>query len=80
MTHDLAQTRASRLRATLSGAALQRSLTVAVVVGTILNLINQWEAITGAASIAWIKGALTYFVPFAVSTYATYAASNSDKR
>jgi len=39
------------------------------VVGTILNLINQGDAILEATSLNWIKIILTYFVPYAVSTY-----------
>ena len=42
---------------------------VALVVGTILNLINQGDAIFGATSLNWVKIVLTYFVPYAVSTY-----------
>jgi hypothetical protein len=40
-----------------------RSLYVALVVGTVLNLINQGDAILGAGSVNWLKLALTYFVP-----------------
>ena len=39
------------------------------VVGTILNLINQGDAILGATSLNWIKIILTYLVPYAVNTY-----------
>ena len=46
-----------------------RSGYVAIVVGTILNLINQGDAIFEATSINWIKIVLTYFVPYAVCTY-----------
>ena len=46
-----------------------RSGCVAIVVGTILNLINQGDAILEATSLNWIKIILTYFVPYAVSTY-----------
>jgi hypothetical protein len=46
-----------------------RSFYVAVAVGTILNLINQGDALLGAGPVNWIKIALTYFVPYAVSTY-----------
>jgi hypothetical protein len=46
-----------------------RSGCVALVVGTILNLINQGDVIFGAMSINWTKIVLTYFVPYAVSTY-----------
>jgi len=50
-----------------------RSFYVATVVGTILNLINQGDALFGPGSINWIKIALTYFVPYAVSTYGAVA-------
>jgi hypothetical protein len=38
-------------------------------VGTILNFINQGDALLGAASINWFKVVLTYLVPYAVCTY-----------
>ena len=37
--------------------------------GTILNLINQGDTLLGAGSINWLKIALTYIVPYCVSTY-----------
>jgi len=40
-----------------------------MVVGTLLNLINQGDALFGTASIHWMKAALTYLVPYFVSTY-----------
>ena len=46
-----------------------RSGCVAIVVGTILNFINQGDAIPEATSLNWIKIVLTYFVPYAVCTY-----------
>jgi hypothetical protein len=39
------------------------------VVGTILNLINQGDAVFDGGSINWIKVLMTYVVPYAVSTY-----------
>ncbi len=47
----------------------RRSLVVATVVGTLLNLINQGDALLGAESINWLKAVLTYIVPYCVSTY-----------
>ena len=47
----------------------RRSLTVALVVGTVLNLINQGDAILAMAPVSWLKVALTYCVPYAVCTY-----------
>jgi hypothetical protein len=52
----------------------RRSLYVALVVGTVLNLINQGDAILGAGSINWIKLSLTYLVPYAVCTYGAVCA------
>ena len=46
-----------------------RSLYIAAVVGTILNLINQGDALFGATPLNWIKIMFTYLVPYAVSTY-----------
>lgn len=46
-----------------------RAAKLAAVVGTLLVLINQWEAAVGASSMDWVKVALTYCVPYMVSTY-----------
>ena len=67
------------LRRTLTGAALLRSLLVALVVGTMLNLINQGpELFTGQRVVLW-KLALTYVVPFLVASYGSYAAFRSSR-
>jgi len=47
----------------------RRSLYVALVVGTILNVINQGDLLVSAEPINWLKLSLTYCVPFCVSTY-----------
>jgi hypothetical protein len=47
----------------------RRSLYVALIVGTLLNLINQGDALLGLASVNWLKMTLTYCVPYAVCTY-----------
>jgi hypothetical protein len=57
------------IRYSFSDGTLWRSGCVALVVGTILNLINQGDTIFGAASINWTKIVLTYLVSYAVSTY-----------
>jgi hypothetical protein len=56
-------------RYAVSGGILRRSLAVALFVGTVLNVINQGDAIFGTASLNWLKLILTYCVPYAVSTY-----------
>jgi hypothetical protein len=67
-------TREEALSRTFEWPAVRRSLTVALVVGTILNLINQGDALLGAGTLVLWKLLLTYFVPFAVASYGSYAA------
>jgi hypothetical protein len=64
----------------LSDGIPQRSLYVALVVGTILNLINQGDALFGPGPINWVKVLLTYLVPYVVSTYGavSYRLSRPD--
>jgi hypothetical protein len=47
----------------------RRSVNVAAVVGTCLNLINQGDALLSGGPVNWLKVALTYAVPYCVSTY-----------
>jgi hypothetical protein len=51
----------------------RRSLMAAIFVGTILNLINQGDALFGGRSINWLKLMLTYIVPYCVATYGAVA-------
>ncbi|MEM6387608.1 MAG: nitrate/nitrite transporter NrtS [Pseudomonadota bacterium] len=53
---------------------LIRSLKVSAIVGTILNLINQPEALFGDAPLVLWKVLLTYSVPFLVATYGAMTA------
>ena len=60
---------------------LLRSSKIMLVVGTILNLINQGDALFGAAAFNLPKALLTYSVPFFVSLYAAVAARlEADRR
>lgn len=61
-------------RRTFQWATVKRSITVAVIIGTILNGINQGEALLGGQPLVIWKLLLTYFVPFAVASYGSYAA------
>jgi len=47
----------------------RRSFYVAVLVGTILNLINQGDALWRGAPLNLWKLVLTYAVPYCVATY-----------
>ncbi len=48
---------------------VKRSLIIAVIVGTILNLINQGDAMVDPSKFELLKCVLTYMVPYFVSTY-----------
>lgn len=62
----------------LSDGVPRRSLYVALIVGTILNLINQGDAFLGHTPVSWLKIVLTYSVPYGVCTYgAVYAQLRS---
>lgn len=70
---------AEAARRTLTGTSLRRSLLVAVIVGTALNIINQGpEMLAGKWPVIW-KLVLTYVVPFLVASYGSYAALRSSR-
>jgi len=52
----------------------RNAIRIALVVGSILNLINQGPAIWSGADVSLMNVALNYFVPFCVSSYS--AAKN----
>lgn len=56
---------------------LRKTVTVALVVGTVLFCINQLDVVLrGDANTAvWVKGAITYLVPFVVSNFGILVAS-----
>jgi hypothetical protein len=62
---------------TFAWSSVRRSLVVAVLIGTILNAINQGPEILTGHWPVWWKLLLTYFVPFAVASYGSYAAFDS---
>ena len=47
----------------------RRSFAVALIVGTILNLINQGDALVRGAELDFTKIILTFAVPYCVATY-----------
>jgi hypothetical protein len=59
---------------------LRRTLQIALVVGTILTLINQADVIVGgdATAITWVKAALNYCVPFIVSNLGLLAGKRAE--
>ncbi len=50
----------------LDKTMLIKAARVAAVVGTILLVINQYDALFGTATIRWVPALLTYCVPFCV--------------
>ena len=62
------------LRRVFRPPIVQRSLLVALIVGSILNLINQGGALIGGTGLIYWKLALTWCVPFAVSSFGSYTA------
>lgn len=62
----------------IKGHFLQRRwFFVAAIVGTLLNLINQWEAMLGEAVLDYPKLMLTYIVPYCVSSMSAWQAKES---
>lgn len=73
-------TAGAALRTALAPAIARRSLLVAAVVGTVLNLINQGDVVLAGEQPQWLKIALTYAVPFFVATYGAYCAASTQAR
>ena len=65
---------ASPLKQALSGRLLRRSLWTMLVVGAVLNLINQGDAILAGGPFDVPKLLLTFAVPFCVATWGAYSA------
>lgn len=57
-----------------TGAQLRQSLIVTLLVGSLLNAINQGDALLHGGQINWTKLALTYAVPFCVASYGAWSA------
>jgi hypothetical protein len=62
------------LKLTFSGPILRRSLLVALVVGTVLNAINQGPELIGGEPVVLWKLLMTFCVPFLVASYGAYSA------
>ena len=64
----------------LSWPYARRSLIMALIVGTLLNAINQGDVFVNGGLVNWFKVALTYCVPFLVATYGAWSALRSIAR
>ena len=65
---------AKALRQAFSRQDSMRALRVALVVGTILNVINQGSQFSSPGEIDIMRAMLTYAVPYFVATYGAYSA------
>ena len=56
---------------------LRKTVAIALFVGTVLFCINQLDVVVrgDATPLVWVKGAITYLVPFAVSNAGLLVAS-----
>lgn len=57
------------LRTARAAHIVRNAFKVALVVGTILNLINQGERLVQGMPLSWWHVAMNYLVPYCVSTY-----------
>ena len=52
-----------------SALVVKLALRTSMIVGSVLNIINQGDALLGAARLDLVKLALTYCIPYCVCTY-----------
>lgn len=60
-------------------AILLRGLIVAILVGTLLTLINQFERVMTLSPLNWWKMGLSYVVPFCVSVFSALAVRSRSR-
>ena len=70
----MSNVRYGALRRALSWHIVRRSVATMVIVGSILNFINQGDALWSLGAVNWWKLLLTYCVPFCVATFGAYSA------
>jgi len=70
----------SWLRRATSNGVPRRSLFVALVVGSILNMINQWDGLFGDAALGLLQLSLNFVVPYLVATYGAVSMRQSSAR
>ncbi len=60
---------------------LRSTVTIALIVGTVLFVINQLDVVVrgDATAVVWIKATVTYVVPFCVSNAGVLVASRVER-
>ena len=61
----------------LEGRDFRKAIVTALVVGSILTLINQWQALFGPEPFKWLAFVLTYCVPFIVFLWGRLSSLSS---
>jgi hypothetical protein len=58
----------------------RRCFVIALAVGTVLSVINQWDALTSGdvPPVVWLRIAANYLVPFVVSNLGALASFESE--
>lgn len=64
----------SLFKQVFTGPQLRQSLIVTLLVGSLLNVINQGDVLLNDGPVDWIKLSLTYAVPFCVASYGAWSA------
>ena len=67
-------------RLATSNGVPQRAAVVAAIVGTVLTLINQGDALIAGHALNWTKVAMTYCVPYLVNTHGAVSAALAAQR
>lgn len=57
------------MRAALTRQIVCDSLKASLIVGTLLNAINQGSTISAGGEVSWFHLALNYLVPYCVASY-----------
>lgn len=67
------------LRLALRPSTLRRTVVIAVIVGTLLSIVNQGDVLLrgDATTVTWLRVLANYLVPFCVSTAGFLSATRS---
>ncbi len=69
----------SFLALAFEGRTPMKALAAAILVGSALILINQYDAILGDVPFHWGKAVLTMMVPYCVATYGAVGAKRENR-
>lgn len=69
----------SFLALAFEGRTPRTALAMAILVGSALIVINQYDAILGDVPFHWGKAALTMMVPYCVATYGAVGAKREQR-